>query len=256
MFHIGVLAPTLTGAAELLRHLRSATAERPGEQHGPELTLSWAPLGSGPEPWRRSDSETARSQLVLSSARLRQAGAHFFVCADDSAYVPLDVPGQDLALPGLHVASVVAAEAQSQGLARIGILGTRWTLGWARYDAAFEPLGISAVALPLRDRTTLHSIVSDELAHDRYWLRSRDHVLQMIHGLHLRGCQAVVLSCPELVSLVGPAISPVPLLDPTALLAASALAVARGAAAFPDWQGGPVGSLLRPDDVLPHQSMR
>jgi aspartate racemase len=245
VFHIGVLAPRLQSAAELLRRVDEAGAARQGLQ--PELSLVWQPLAGRSEVWQRNDPDTVRTQLVLGSTRLREAGAHFFVCPDDTAYAPLDEPGAELALPGLHAASVVAAEAQRQGFARVGVLGTRWTLGWRRYADELEPMGISAVALPLWDQTTLHSIVFDELVHGRYSLRSRDVVLELVETLRAQHCQAVVLGCPELGALVTPSSSPLPLLDATRLLAAAATAVAVGDAPLPEWRGGPQPS--RPVDA-------
>lgn len=239
MFHVGVLAPRLHSAAELLRRLDAAGAARGGPHQQPELSLVWQPLAGGADPWQRNDPDTVRTQLALGSTRLREAGAHFFVCPDDTAYAPLDRPGVELAVPGLHVATVVAAEAQRQGFGRIGVLGTRWTLDWRRYADELEPMGIAAVPLALWDQTTLHSIVFDELVHGRYTLRSRDTVLELIDGLRLQHCQAVVIGCSELGGLVTPASSPLPLLDTTRLLSDAATAVAVGDAPLPQWRGGP-----------------
>lgn len=239
VFHIGVLAPTLDGGAAMLCRVQERADAKLGVSPHPELTLGWAPLAAPSTPWQRGDAETVRAQLVLSSVRLRAAGAHFLVCTDDTAYVPLETSGADLALATLHAAPVVAAEAQRQGFAKVGILGTRWTLGWARYAAHFEPMGIAAIHLPMGEETTLHSIVFDELVHGKYSLRSREAVIEIVDGLRRLNCEAVVLGCPQLTALVTPASSPLPLMDPTALLADAALAVAVGDAALPRWRGGP-----------------
>lgn len=239
MFHIGVLASGWGSAAEMLGRISARSAGRLGPCQRPELTLSCAPLGTASDPWQRGDPEANRAQLVLSSGRLRHAGAHFFVCPDDATYVPLGSSDADLALPGLHVAPVIAAAAHRKGFARVAILGTRWTLDRRSYADALDPMGITAAALPLRDEATLHSIIFDELVHGRCSLRSRDAVLEMIEAMHLEGAQAVVLGCPELASAVSPANSPLPLLDAAALLAGAALDVAVGDAPLPTWRGGP-----------------
>jgi aspartate racemase len=239
VFHIGVLAPRLPGAAELLRRVDEAGGALGRGAQQPEVSLVWQPLDGGWDAWQRNDPDTVRSQLALGCVRLRQSGAHFFVCPDDTAYALLDEPGVDLALPGLHVAAVVGAAAQRQGFARIGVLGTRWTLGWRRYADELEPMGLTAVPLALWDQTTLHSIIFDELLRGRSSLGSRDLVLSLVEGLRQKGCEAVVVGCPELGALVTPASSPLPLLDATQLLADAAVAVAVGAAPLPGWRGGP-----------------
>lgn len=253
MFHIGVVAPTLAGGADFLRRLRP-DGRRANDRQLPELTLSWAALAAGDKPWQRADADTVRNQLALNSTRLRQAGAHFFVCTDDNVYTSLDSPGPELAMPGLHAAPVVAAEAQRQGFGIVGILGTRWTLACSRYAMDLEPMGIKAVALSLRDQTTLHSVIFDELAHDKYLLRSRDYVLDMLHAFRAQGCEAVVVARPEILSLVTPATSPLPLLDPAALLADEAVAVAAGEAPFPEWRGGLATYAPCTDNLIAHES--
>jgi hypothetical protein len=45
---------------------------------------------------------------VRSVQRLAGAGADSFVCPDNTAHMALEQPGEDLALPGLHIAEVVA----------------------------------------------------------------------------------------------------------------------------------------------------
>ena len=239
MYHVGVLAPSLDGAAELLRRFGSADSEsRPVDR--PEVTVNWAPLASGAEPWQRADPDYVRGQLALSVARLREAGAHFFVCPDDTAYVALEDAGSRLSLPGVHVAGAVADEAQRRGYARVGILGTRWTLSRDRYDQDLALLGSAALGLPLAAQTTLHSIVFDELARGRASLQSRDTVLAMVDWMGDQGCQAVVLGSSLLGQLVTPSSASLPLLDTSRVLADAALAVAAGRAQLPQWHGGPL----------------
>ena len=249
VFHIGVIAPRLPGAAELLRRVEEAGAALGPRSEQPELSLVWQPLDGRWDAWQRNDPDTVRSQLALGCVRLRQAGAHFFVCPDDTAYAPLDAVDSDLALPGLHVAAVVAAAAQRHGYARVGVLGTRWTLDWRRYADELEPMGLTAVPLPLWDQTTLHSIIFDELVRGRRSLRSRDTVLSFVDDLRQQGCQAVVVGCPELSELVTPASSSLPLLDATQLLAEAAVAVAVGRAPLPQWRGGPAAATFAGDAV-------
>jgi aspartate/glutamate racemase len=248
VFHIGVLASRLPAASGLLLRIEEAGAALGADVQRPEVSLVWQPLEGRWDDWQRNDPDAVRTQLALGCVRLRQTGAHFFVCPDDTAYVPLDGTGLELTLPGLHAAEVVARAAQRQGFARVGVLGTRWTLGWRRYADALEPMGLTAVPLPLWDQTTLHSIILDELARGRASLASRDTVLSLIEDLRDQGCEAVVVGAAELGALVTPASSPLPLLDTTQLLAEAALAVAVGRVPLPTWRGGPAPSF--PDDQV------
>ena len=240
MYHVGVLALSLDTGATFLRHMGDLGTR--GHHEPPEITMSWAPLSRGAQPWQRVDADTVRNQIVLSSVRLRQAGAHFFVGTDDAAYVPLTGVEHELAIPGLHVVDVIAASVQASGISALGILGTRWTLSRELYAAALRPMGIATMTLALRDETTLHSIAFDELARGQRYFTSRDLLLEFIDDFYRRGCEAVVLGCPGLDTLVTPANSSLLVLDPTLLLAEAALTVAAGDAPLPQWRGGPTSS--------------
>ena len=78
--------------------------------------------------WDAGDYDSIRATLSVSADRLARAGAEFFICPDNTAHLALERPGPDLALPGLHIAEVVAGQAASDGRARVGVLGpgTRW----------------------------------------------------------------------------------------------------------------------------------
>ena len=87
-----------------------------------------------PHPERVSDS----------AERLARAGAGFFVCPDNTAHLALEQPGDPLALPGLHIAQVVAAQAGRDGRTRVGVLGTRHTMEGPVYPRVLAAHGIGA----------------------------------------------------------------------------------------------------------------
>jgi aspartate racemase len=60
----------------------------------------------------------------------------------------------------------------------------------------------------------------------------------MIDALKAEGCDAVALSCTEIPLLISDAVSPLPIIDSTRLLARQGVAVALGHQPFPTWRGG------------------
>ena len=59
----------------------------------------------------RADYQSVRATLAVSVDRLARVGADFFACPDNTAHIALEQPGASLALPGLHIAEVVADQA-------------------------------------------------------------------------------------------------------------------------------------------------
>jgi aspartate racemase len=83
--------------------------------------------------------------------------------------------------------------------------------------------GITALSPDADDRTLVDRVVFDELTQGRLLDSSRRSYVEVIERLAGRGADAVVLACTEIGLLVGPADSPLPLID-SAEAHASALA--------------------------------
>lgn len=190
--------------------------------------------------WDAGDYRSVRATLAVSAERLARAGAEFFACPDNTAHLALEEPGPDLALPGLHIAEVVAAQAGRDRRKRVGVLGTRYLMDGPLYPRAFGARGIAAEVPEARDRDAVNEIIFGELVNGVFTARSRREYVRVIERLAERGCDAVALVCTEIPLLVTPGSSPLPTLDSTRLLARAAFGVAAGHATLPAWRGGPV----------------
>ena len=238
MFHIGIVGHTIEGAADFVRGIASYGSRAIHEYQHPEFSLNCVAMGETLDAMRRGDLEELHGILALSTRRLRAGGADFFACPDNTAHLALEADGPDLALPGLHIADVVVAEAHRLGHDTLGLLGNSWVLESDMYQSRCEARGIATMVPEPADATTLHAIILDELVMGRYSAEARDEVLAMIGRLADKGCSAVALACTELSLLVPPSVSPVPLLNSTRLLAQAAVDTAVGRQPLPHWRGG------------------
>jgi aspartate racemase len=192
--------------------------------------------------WDAGNRAAVREILAVSVRRLADAGADFFVCPDNTAHLALELPGPDLAVPGLHIAEVVAERAAREGRTRVGILGTRYLMDGPVYPQALGRKGIEALIPERADRDTVHAIIFDELVNGVFSRAARDAYQGIINRLAQRGCDAVALVCTEIPLLIGPDESALPTLDSTRLLAHAAFAVTTGQRPMPTWRGGPLTS--------------
>jgi aspartate racemase len=206
----------------------------------PDVTLDYIAFGRSMPAWDAGDYDSIRATLSASVDRLARAGAEFFICPDNTAHLALERPGPDLALPGLHIAEVVADQAASNGRNRVGVLGTRYTMDGPLYPRALAARGIGSEIPAEDDRQLVNKIIFDELVNGVFTEQSRQEYLRVIASLAERGCEAVALVCTEIPLLVTPADSPLPTLDSTRLLARTGLAVGVGDRPLPTWRGGPV----------------
>jgi aspartate racemase len=238
--HIGILAHSADGAALCYLEMVRESARHLGRHEHPEITLSILPMGPVLECYGRNDLDGVNAHLVRTAGRLAAAGCDFFVCPDNTAHIALDAAAVQYPLPGLHICEVVAARAKADRRARIGLLGTRWTMEGPAYPAAFARHGLEMRTPPETDRALVDRVIFEELCQGVITETARSEYARVIGTLEGAGCDAVALSCTEIPLLVTPEVSPLPVLDSTRLLAREAVAVALGGKPVPDWRGGPL----------------
>jgi aspartate racemase len=237
--HIGVLAHSADGAALCFLEIVREAARQLGAHEHPEITLSMLPMGPALELYRRDDLAGVRARLTRTAQRLAAAGCDFFVCPDNTAHIALELPGDPLPLPALHIAEIVAERARRDGRTQVGLLGTKWTMEGPVYPGAFTRNGITLRTPPPEDRELVDDVIFKELTQGRLTDASRAEYLRIIGGFKREGCDAVALSCTEIPLLVTPEASPLPTLDSTRLLAHAAVAAALQGPR-PAWRGGPL----------------
>lgn len=241
MKHLGILGHSIEGAALCFRAFCHEGFAELGPHDHPDVTLDCIALARSMPCWDDGDYASIRAILSASIGRLARAGADFFACPDNTAHQALEQPGDLLALPGLHIAEVVAEQAAGDGRTRLGLLGTRYLMDGPVYPRALAARGI-AVELPeADDRRAINAIIFDELVNGVFNASSRERYVRVIERLAARRCDAVALVCTEIPLLVTPDVSPLPTLDSTRLLARAAFDVAVGDRDLPSWRGGPMG---------------
>jgi len=238
--HLGILATTAEGAALCFRVFCQQGASDAGPADHPDVTLDCIALARSLPAWARGDYQAVRETLAVSANRLARAGADFFICPDNTTHLALEQPGPDLALPGLHIAEVVADEAARLGHRRLGLLGTKYTLDGPVYPRALAARGIAAELPAANERTVLHEIILGELIKGVFTDRARAAYTSVIDGLAARGCDAIALVCTEIPLLVPPDAAALPVLDSPRLLARAGFEVATGRRPLPSWRGGAV----------------
>jgi aspartate racemase len=236
--HLGILAHSAEGAALCFRAFCQEGFGELGPHEHPDVTLDCIALARSMPAWDAGDYLSIRATLSVSVQRLAHAGADFFVCPDNTAHMALEQPGEELALPGLHIAEVVADRAALDGRTRVGVVGTRYVMDGPTYPRAFASRGIAAEVPPVGDRHIINEIIFEELVNGVLTASSRQQYVRIIELLAARGCDAVALVCTEIPLLVTPDASPLPTLDSTSLLARAAFDVAVGHRAPPTWRGG------------------
>ena len=240
MKHIGILSHSFEGATLCYRTMCLEGVRRLGPHQHPEITLTGVAMHHMLDAWERGDNPALRAMFMEDTEKLATAGCDFFVCPDNTAHIALESAGEPFPIPALHIGEVVAEQAKHDGRAKVGILGTKYTMTGPVYPGALGRRNIGWAVPDEADRQIVNDIIFGELCLGVFTDKSREAYIRIIERLAGDGCDAVALVCTEIPLLITPDVSPLPTLDSTRLLAAAAVEVALGEQLMPEWRGGPI----------------
>ena len=222
--HIGIVGCSAEGAALCYRTICLEAEPLMGKHAHPEVTLHTIALAD--YMLHLSDGEDwpgVAGIMLRSVAALERAGADFVICPDNTihAALPYVLPRSPLAW--LHIAEEVGKEAQRRGFKKLGLTGTRFLVSSSVYPEKLAALGIGFVLPNDEQREKINAIIFDELVRGRQTEEALSYFQGVISEFKREGGDAVVLGCTEIPLLVDDAVSSLPTLDSTRILARAAL---------------------------------
>jgi aspartate racemase len=165
--------------------------------------------------------------LADAARRVEAAGADCLLICTNTMHCVADTVQAAIDIPLLHIADATAEVLQASGVARVGLLGTRFTMEQDFYKGRLRDSHGIEVLVPDADaRSTVHRVIYEELCRGQIEASSRRAYLDIIDSLHAGGVEAVILGCTEIALLVKPEHTSVKLYDTTAIHAARAVSFA------------------------------
>ena len=127
-------------------------------------------------------------------------------------------------IPLIHIASSVGESLRAQGIKKVGLLGTRFTMEQPFLKERLESMyGLEVMVPEETTRAEVHRIIFEELCCGKILPSSRRTYERAIVELGLQGASAVILGCTEIGLLLSDYSGALPVLDTTVLHAESAV---------------------------------
>jgi aspartate racemase len=165
--------------------------------------------------------------LVDAALRLEKGGADFIVICTNTMHKSVPRISTAIRIPILHIADATAKKVKAGGIARIGLLGTRYTMEEDFYKGRLiKDFGLDVLIPNKEERDEVHRIIFEELVLGRIVPASRTRYLEIIDHLVDRGAQGVILGCTEIGLLVKAEDRQIPIFDTTLIHAQAAVEMA------------------------------
>ncbi len=205
------------------RDLNLGVRERLGGLSSPKLVLSTVDFA---EVTALEDEERWQQigELLAEAARgVERAGADFLLLCTTTFHKVADQVEAAVDLPLLHLADVVAAEVRTQGVTKVGFIGTTVAMSDGFFTDRLARHGLETIVPDARHHDLLNSAIYDELVHGRVLDATRRRVLSVIEELWDAGAGGVLLGCTELELLITQADCELPVYPCTTLHVTAAL---------------------------------
>jgi aspartate racemase len=175
------------------------------------------------------DWEGAAEVMVDAARRLEAGGADFFLIATNTMHQVAEIVTTAVDIPLLHIADATAEVLVRDGVKRIGLLGTAFTMELDFYrNRISEQFQIDVVIPELHDRQMVHDIIYQELCQGQVEDESREVYLAIIDRMRGEDIDGVILGCTEIGLLLQPQHTEIKLYDTTAIHAQQAVDHALG----------------------------
>ncbi len=168
---------------------------------------------------------SATADLLSQSARAIEAGGAdgLLICTNTMHKVAPEIESA-ISIPLLHIADATAQRLVADGIKRVGLLGTRFTMEQGFYkDRITSNFGIEVLVPETVARERVHQIIYSELCLGQIKPESREEYLHIIAQLYRQGAEAIILGCTEIALLVQQSHTDVPLYDTTRIHAEAAV---------------------------------
>ena len=173
--------------------------------------------------------EEATHLMINAAQHVENGGADFLVICTNTMHKMAEEVQEGIGIPLLHIADATAAKIKAEGLRKVGLLGTRFTMEEGFYKGRLIDRHDLDVLVPSdEEREIVHNVIYDELVMGMIEPTSKAQYIQIIGELISEGAEGIILGCTEIGLLVGAKDVTVPVFDTTLIHATAAVEYALG----------------------------
>ncbi len=216
-------------SVEYYRIINEAVNARLGGVHSAQSLMYSVEFGEIEFLQQQGRWQEATHVMIDAARRLEAGGADFVLICTNTMHKMADEVQSNIHIPILHIADATAEAVKAQGMRKIGLLGTQYTMEEDFYKGRLAQKHALQVLIPnAADRVIVHRVIYDELVIGKILPESRAQYQRIIADLVRQGAEGIILGCTEIGLLVQAADSPLPLFDTTRIHALAAVEYALG----------------------------
>jgi aspartate racemase len=212
---------------EYYRLINEKTKELLGGFHSSQCLMYSVDFAEIVELQHAGQWEALDDIMVYAAKKLEDAGADLLVLCTNTMHLCSPAIKAHTSIPFLHIAEATGEAIVSQGIRKVALLGTKFTMEKDFYKATLQDqFGIETLIPNEEERDQVHQVIYGELVKGKILDKSRETFKTIIGRLQREGARGVILGCTEIPLLISNTDVDIPVFDTTRIHAEKAVEMA------------------------------
>ena len=214
---------TWLSTAEYYKTLNELVNEKLGGVHSAKIILhsvAFAPIKTLTE---NNDWDGIAGIIGKAAKGLQLAGADCILLGANTMHKIADEVQAAINIPLIHIAEAVASVINKNGLQKVALLGTKYTMQLDFYKNRLKAKGIDIIIPGITDIEFINNSIYEEFSKNIFLPATKEQYLRIMSEMIQEGAQGFVLGCTEIPILIKSKDIAVPLFDTAAIHAAVAV---------------------------------
>lgn len=173
-----------------------------GSSHSADLLMYSFDFDEIEKLQKQNQWDLLREMMVKEAMNLKLAGAEFIVIATNTMHIMASAIEAETGLEVLHIAKVTGEAILKEGIKKVLLLGTEFTMMGNFYKDILEAMGIKIVVPDPSNRAFVHHTIYEELVKGIIHPLSQSKIIEIIEDSAIQGVEGVILGCTEIPLLI------------------------------------------------------
>ena len=193
---------TYVSTLEYYRYLNELANEKLGGSDSVEIIIHSVNFGEIKKLTEAGDWKNI-SVIICKAAQIIEAGgAGCLLIGANTMHKIADEVQAAVKIPVIHIAEAVAEKILKNGMKKVGLLGTRYTMQLGFYAEHLAKYGIETIIPEQTDIDFINHTIYNEFSKNIFLPATKDGYLNVISKLKENGAEGIILGCTEIPILL------------------------------------------------------
>ncbi len=225
MLKIGLLGGmSWESSANYYKIINEEIKRKLGGLHSAKVILNSVDFNEIEQLQHKGDWEETSKILTKEAKDIENAQADFLLICTNTMHKVASQIESNINIPILHIADATAEVLIKDGIKKVGLLGTSFTMKQEFYKGRLkDKFNLDVLVPSAYDIKIIHDIIYNELCLGKIKVESKNEYLAIIHNLVNHGAEAIILGCTEISMLIKQEDTDIKLYDTTTIHAKKAV---------------------------------